>query len=297
MTTQIASTIPIGKITPLTNRLHRFGLFIVFLVCGLAILVFGSYYFDIFPTNRNLAYDLALCGIFLTASLWFHFDKRLGRYWQVAFAFFIASVAYPFSALLDGGINAVMRLFQVTTASSQGIAIAKTCEMVSKVVPILVLVKLSGADLGSVFLKRGNWKMGFSLGGLVCLNFTASAFLFFAARYTSMDKLGSALLWGLVFSFANSFMEELWLRGIFLRHFQPFLGTGGSILLTSILFALIHSGATYLTPVAIPFILVYAFTMGLACGYLILKTDSLWGAVLIHAAADLFLFIAMLASA
>lgn len=297
MTAQIAGTIPTEKMTPQPKRLHRFGLFIFFLICGLAILVFGSYYFDIFPTNRNLAYDLALCGIFLTASLWFRFDKRLERYWPVAFAFFIASVAYPISALLDGGTNAVLRWLQVTTASSQGIAIAKTCEMVLKVAPILVLIKISGADLGSVFLKRGNWKMGFSLGGLVFLNFTASALLFFAVRYTSMDKLGAALLWGLVFSCSNSFMEELWLRGIFLRQFQPFLGAGGSVLLTSIVFALIHSGAIYLTPVAIPFILVYAFTMGLACGYLTLKTDSLWGAVLIHAAADLFLFIAMLASA
>jgi membrane protease YdiL (CAAX protease family) len=297
MTTQTASPNILGKDTLQTNRLQRPGLFILFLACGLAILMFGSYYFDIFPTNRNLAYDLVLCALFLAASLWFRFSKRMNRYWQVTFAFFIASVAYPFSALLDGGTNAVLRWLHSTTASSQGIAIAKMCEMVLKTSPILVLVKLSRADFGSIFLKRGNWKLGLSVGSLVWFNFTASAFLFFATRYTSIDKLGAALLWGLVFSFANSFMEELWLRGIFLNHFKTFIGTGGSILLTSLVFALVHAGATYLTPVAIPFIVAYAFTMGLACGYLILKTDSLWGAVLIHAAADLFLFIAMLAGA
>jgi membrane protease YdiL (CAAX protease family) len=37
------------------------------------------------------------------------------------------------------------------------------------------------------------------------------------------------------------------------------------------------------------------FTLGLACGILMLKTDSIWGAYLVHAAADLFLFIAILA--
>jgi membrane protease YdiL (CAAX protease family) len=42
--------------------------------------------------------------------------------------------------------------------------------------------------------------------------------------------------------------------------------------------------------------LANTLTMGLACGYLTIKTDSIWGAVLIHAAADLFLFIAMLAN-
>jgi len=38
-------------------------------------------------------------------------------------------------------------------------------------------------------------------------------------------------------------------------------------------------------------------SLGLACGYLMMKTDSIWGAVLIHAASDLFLFIAVLATA
>jgi len=37
-------------------------------------------------------------------------------------------------------------------------------------------------------------------------------------------------------------------------------------------------------------------TMGLACGYLMMKSDSIWGATLIYAASELFLLIAMLAS-
>jgi len=37
--------------------------------------------------------------------------------------------------------------------------------------------------------------------------------------------------------------------------------------------------------------------LGLACGYVMMKTDNIWGAVLIHAAADLFAFIALLANA
>jgi membrane protease YdiL (CAAX protease family) len=131
----------------------------------------------------------------------------------------------------------------------------------------------------------------------VWFNFAASALLFFATRFTSIDTLGAALLWGLVFSCANGFMEELWLRGIFLKRFEPVLGVGGSVLLTSIVFSLMHGGATYLTPVAIPFMVANTLTLGLACGYLMMKTDSIWGAVLIHAAADLFLFVAMLASA
>ncbi len=75
------------------------------------------------------------------------------------------------------------------------------------------------------------------------------------------------------------------------------IGGGAAVLLTSVLFSLMHAGAVYVTPIAIPFYVATTFTLGLACGYLTIKTDSLWGATLIHAASDLFLFVAMLASA
>lgn len=44
------------------------------------------------------------------------------------------------------------------------------------------------------------------------------------------------MLWGLVFSLANGFMEELWFRGIFLGKLQPLIGTGAATLLTALLF-------------------------------------------------------------
>jgi len=48
--------------------------------------------------------------------------------------------------------------------------------------------------------------------------------------------------------------------------------------------------------VALPFMVANTFTLGLGCGYLMMKSDSIWGATLIHAAADFFLFIAVLAN-
>lgn len=297
MTTTTASPGLDGKKIKPTNWIQRFVVFTLFLVCGSAVFVFGSNYFDLFPTNKNLIYNLALSAVLLGAALWFKRDQRLTKYWQSTFAFFIASVAFPVTLISSRWTGVVLGWFHLTTDMSQGIAMAKVYEMLLVVIPILVLTWLSGADLSSIYLKRGISKWGLGIGVLVFFNFVASAFLFFATRYTSVEKLGTALLWGLVFSFANGFMEELWLRGIFLKRFEPFLGVGGSVLLTSIVFSLMHVGAVYVTPVAIPIMLVYCLTLGLACGYLIMKTDSLWGAVLVHAAADLFLFIAMLASA
>jgi len=143
----------------------------------------------------------------------------------------------------------------------------------------------------------GDLKTRLGIGALVLFNLITSAFLFFGLRFTNMNQLFTAFLYGLVFAFANGFLEELWLRAIFLRPLLPLLGVNGSILLTSIIFASIHAGATYFMPISIPFMLVNTLTLDLACGYLIVKTNSIWGAVLIHAAADFFLFFALLAKA
>ena len=296
MTTQTTTTNFIGKEATPTNWLQRLGLFFVFLICEASIFIFGSYYFDVFPTNRNLTYNLVISATFLAASLWFKYDKHLNRYWQIVFAFFAASVAYPFTAIFDGWIRATLGWFAVTTDTSQGIAIEKVCEMLLKTVPILILVKFSGADFGSVFLKRGNLKLGMGIGWLVFFFLATASFMFAAERFTSMDTLLAAVVWGLVFSFANSFMEELWLRGIFLKRFEPMLGLNGSIWVTSLIFASMHSFAFYFMPTAIPFFFVNTLALGLACGYLIMKSDSIWGAVVIHAASDFFLFVAVLAS-
>jgi len=296
MTTQTATTNLIGKETTQPKWPQRLGLFIVFLACGLVIFVFGTNYFEIFPTNKNLIYNVIVSVIFLIAALTLRLNKNWSKYWQIAFAFFIASVVFPVTLVFSDWTYTVLRWFKETTISSQGIAIAKLAEMIPVVVPILVLNRLSGADLGSIYLKRGNLKMGLGFGAIIFFNFVTSAFLFFAERFTSIDRLVAATLWGLVFSFANGFMEELWLRGLFLRRFEPVLGISGSVLLTSIVFGLMHGGAVYLMPAVLPFMVLNTFTLGLACGYLMMKSDSIWGAVLIHAAADFFLFIAMLAN-
>jgi len=297
MNAQLTNPSLIKKETTHTSRLQRLGLFLLFLLCEAAIFIFGSYYFDVFPTNRNLTYNLVVSAVFLAVALWFKYDRRLNKHWQIVFAFFIASVAYPFSALLDGWIRTVLSWFAVTTDTSQGQAIEKICEMLLKTIPIFVLTKLSGADMGSIFLKRGNLKLGLGIGTLVFFFLAPASFMFAAQRFTSVDTLIAAVVWGLVFSFANGFMEELWLRGIFLKRFAPMIGINGAVWVTSIIFAFMHGFAFYFDPMALTFFVINTLALGLACGYLMMKSDNLWGAVLIHAASDFFLFVAVLANA
>ncbi len=276
--------------------MRRLALFIAFLFCAVAVLFLGSSFFTTFWTNKNLVFQGSLSVIFLLAAIWCQREERLRPYSQAAYAFFMASFATVVTLLIGSWSRTLLAWFGLSDTTSPGMAVAKLYETAMICVPIVVLTKLSGASLRSIYLQRGNLKWGLSIGTLVFFNFAGSAFLFFATRFTSADALGAALIWGLVFSIANGFMEELWLRGILLRPLQGSLGLGGAVLLTSIVFAAIHATATYLPPIAIPFYVANTFTLGLACGYLTNKTGSLWGATLIHAASDLFLFIAVLAS-
>lgn len=285
----------IGKETAHLNGLQHLGLFILFLFSEVVIFILCSYYFEAFPTNKNLPFNLMVSAAFLIVTLWFKFDKRLNKHWQIPLVFFAASVAYPFTAIFDGVIRTTLDWFSVTTDTSKGQAIEKICEMVLKTAPIIALVKLSGADMGSIFIKRGNLKLGLGIGALVFFFLATATFMFAVQRFTSVDTLVAAVVWGLVFSFANGFMEELWLRGIFLKRFMPMIGINGAVWVTSIIFELLHSFAFYFDPFTLTFFMVNTLALGLGCGYLMMKSDNIWGAVVIHAASDFFLFVAVLA--
>jgi membrane protease YdiL (CAAX protease family) len=64
----------------------------------------------------------------------------------------------------------------------------------------------------------------------------------------------------------------------------PFLGKVLSVVLTAIVFTLMHTQVTYAAQM-IQFLAI-ALVLSLAWGFLIQKSDSLWGAVLFHAAGD-----------
>jgi hypothetical protein len=142
------------------NWVKRLLFFVVFLICEVAIFVLGSNYFEIFPTNNNLTYNLVTCAVFLAAALLFKYSKSWSQYWLVTYAFFVASVAYPITLFTIDWVIRLMGRFSLTPDTTQGMAVAKLIEVILVTVPIIVLIKLSGADLGSIYLKRGNLKLG-----------------------------------------------------------------------------------------------------------------------------------------
>jgi membrane protease YdiL (CAAX protease family) len=290
-----ASTSPrLSEVT--ISRLRQGLLIVVFLACSLAVFMFGANYYPLFRTNGSLAFVAGLTIIFLAGAVLMKHSARFSKYWQISYAFFVASAVNLVSILFAGNFNEMVERFGVTDQNVIA-GLDKVYDTLILVVPAIVLVRASGADLKSIYLARGNqyWKWGIGIGCLVLANLLTSVLIFFGTGYKA-SMLGPAIIWGIVFSFSNSLLEELWVRGLFLKKYIPLIGVTGSVLVTSITFAALHFlSVSYLPSTVIPIFVINTFTLGLACAILMIKTDSIWGAYLIHAAADLFLFIAILA--
>ncbi len=281
-----------------SSTLARLGFFAVLLACSLAVFLFGPGYYDLFISNGSIVYNAGLAVGFLVIALLLKRSPAYSRYWLVAYAFFIASVVNLVSTVLGSNPSRFVHLFGSDADPNKQVALGKLYETLLITGTIIVLTLASGANLKSISLCVGNlnWRWGVGIGALFVINYFTSVLIFFGNGYQPA-KLLSAAIWGFVFAFSNSLLEELWVRGLFLKKLAPLVGMIGSLLLTTITFAAMHFiSVAYFPASVVPIFVINTFTLGLACGILMIKTDSIWGAYLLHAAADLFLFIATLAA-
>ena len=286
-------------------KTHRAILFVLYLIGGLLVFLFGSNTFRVFPTNKNLLYEWGLTLVFLLLAVFLRKSARLRKYWEIAFALFIAAFANALNLILR---NWLAQLLPPAASAAQEFTIDKLSQAIPIVLAIILLTLLSGYDLGSIFLKRGNLRQGLTFGlvsfGVFAAIFTAIAVLQanapasqgLTASGVSLGVIIPAIPWILVFIFANALMEELWFRGISLRKLSPFLRASGAVFLTALVFGTMHLAATYITPGQMFIFPLIAFTLGLVNGFVMLKTDSIWGSVLFHAGYDLFVIIPVLVS-
>jgi membrane protease YdiL (CAAX protease family) len=103
------------------------------------------------------------------------------------------------------------------------------------------------------------------------------------------DRLVAYAPWILLFVFCNAFMEELHFRGLLLKPFERLLGRNAANLCIALFFTLAHAPVQY-TPDIVSFLAIL-LVLALAWGYVIQKTESLWGSVLFHAGADLMIIV------
>ena len=244
------------------------------------------------PQTALLGFHAGLTAVLLIIALFLRRSEKGKPYWPVFYAFFVAGAAVLTSGLFSDDL---LRLFKQTVTTPQGIAIAKFSESILRVIPILVLMPVMGFDWRSMYLTAGKVRFWLPIAIAAVVVFPALAYFPLSSSQAGvLDKLLPLWPWILLFVLSNGFMEELLYRGVFLKRYEPFLGKGLSIILTAIVFALMHTQVTYAAQM-IQF-LVIVLVLSLIWGILIQKTDSLWGAVLFHAAGDCLIIFGAYAS-
>jgi len=287
------------------SKMQRLIVFVGFVFGGLLVFLFGANTFKLFPTNKNLFYEWGLTLVLLALALILRRSETLQKYWKITYALFVASFANALNLYLG---NFLGNILPAPGSIAEMLAVDKVSQSIPIVLSIILLTRLAGDSLGSIFLQKGNLWLGLRFG-LISFGIFAALFVFLAilqssgpasqglfASGMSLDILRAALPWMLVFCFTNAFMEELWFRGVFLGKLTPLLGWAASIVATALVFGLTHTAATYVTPAQSLLFGVIVISLGVVNGWVMLKTDSIWGSVLLHAGYDLLVIIPVLAS-
>ena len=258
------------------------------------ILILGFIVFDVFShmrplldRNMDIAGRILLAAILLILSLTARRNTRFRKYWPVLFAFFISILAISADYYLAPG-RWLMSLLQMPLETPAGLALDKLDSSLVIIGLILLMTKISGENMSSLYLAKGSIKKSLLIGIIAFMTaVSGSVFVadLFGAKDLRPEKILPWIPWILIFVFGNALNEELLFRGLFLRKLEPFLGRFLSNLVMAVPFVLHHTGVTY-TNDAILF-LAYLLPLSLAWGYITQKTDSLWGSVLFHAGTDI----------
>ncbi len=156
-------------------------LFLLFLVCGLATaatVVIGD-------VLIQLAAIVSLTIIFLAAFMFARRNKSLEHLREVFFAFFV----FAFVAVIGGVIGGVANL-------AAGQALGFAADAVTVILLIIVMTKASGRSLSSLYLKRGNLRLGLKVGFATFLVFNISIIvgfqlIFSTSKGVTLDKIFS----------------------------------------------------------------------------------------------------------
>jgi len=229
----------------------------------------------------------------LAIALWARRSGRFRDYWWVLYALFVAAATNLADWFLSDWLTT---LLGIEARSPAGYAVATFESMLVVVVLTVALIRLAGGDLASLYLRRGKvrWWLPIGLAAMVFFAVTAipAATGLFKGQALSPRGILPWLPWILLFVLSNGLREELWFRGLLLPRYTPHLGAATAIVTTSLIFALAHMAVNY-TPTVL-FFLGITFVLGLMFATLTHKTDSLWGAVLFHAGADIPVIIGIL---
>jgi hypothetical protein len=232
MTTQTSGSRLAEKETLPANWVQRLGLFLFFLACGLLVFFVFSHYFPLFERPADTI-GRVLAGItLLVAALAARQSERFNKYWLILFAFFAALAAISLDRYLSLS-KSILPAFSVASDSPAGWAIEKLESSLLGIVVVLALNRLAGQSMASLYIRRGNLRLGLSVGLAAFVVMVATVIpvttMFFKGENLTWARLLPWTPWVLIFVLANASNEELLFRGLFIGKMEPFFGKFATI--------------------------------------------------------------------
>jgi uncharacterized protein len=264
---------------------ERILLALFFAVMGSVIYIILSPLRPLLDRNADYIARIIMILLLLIAVLQLRRNNRLVKYWQIINGFLIMAIVVSLDWIFA---NYLIDHLGMNGSSPVLSALQKLNEFAVVASVVISLTLMSGGSLGSIYLQKGNLKLGLIIGIITFFIAAAGSIPManlFNARDLSIARILPWLPWLLVFVLANAAQEELLFRGLFLRKLQPFFGKFMSNFLIAFVFTLMHGSVTYTVNNYI--FLAILFPLALAWGYVTQKTDSIWGSILFHAGMDI----------
>jgi membrane protease YdiL (CAAX protease family) len=222
----------------------------------------------------------------------------LRKYWLIPFTFFIALSAISIDRYL-GLSKFIYPALGIIERSPEGWAVDKLESSLLGIAIVLIINRLADQSIDSLYIRRGNLRLGLSVGLIAFAAMTASVIpitnAFFKGENLTWGRILPWTPWVLIFVLANAANEELLFRGLFIGKMEPFLGKLITNLVTTVPFVLLHAYTGYATNQTI-FLVLQALPFSLAWCWLMQKTNSIWGSILFHAAMDIAIVIGIFSS-
>jgi len=271
---------------------ERIFLALLFTAIGSMIIIVFSPLRPLLDGDVDYLGRVGLIILLLIAVVLIRKSTRFEKYWQVFLGLLVMATAVSLdwvfaSYLMDSlGVNGKTPL---------SFALLKLNECVVVVCSVILLTRISGGSLGSIYIQKGNLKQGLIIGGIAFFVCVAGSIpmtsLMFKPGDLTFARIISWIPWILISVLANATQEELLFRGLFLRKLQPFYGKFLSTLLIVFVFTLLHKGISYTANDLI--FLAVLLPLGLAWGTIMQKTDSVWASILFHAGTDIPIFLSI----
>ena len=275
------------------KTMQRIGLFLFFLACGLLVFVVFSHYFPVFERPTDIIGRVIVAMAFLASALIARRSERYQRYWLIPFAFFTALTAISIDRYLSLS-KWILPALNVEGNSPAGWGIEKVESSLLGIAIVLGLNRLAGQNLASLYIRRGNLRLGLSVGFAAMVVMIASVIpvteLFFKGENLSWGRILPWAPWVLIMVLSNAAFEELVFRGLLIGKIEPFLGRFATNIVTTIPFVLLHAFTSYSADTII-FLALQLLPLSLAWCWLMQKTNSIWGSILFHAAMDIPVFV------